>query len=99
MATKKPSESGFTIYTKSGCINCSKVKRMLEDNCIKYEIIDCDDYIIEDKESFLFFMKTLTNVEIKTFPLVFNNGVFIGSYIETKNYIEKVNCFDTNLDF
>ena len=31
--------------------------------------------------------------------MVFNNGTFIGSYEETKDYVNKMNCFDTNLNF
>lgn len=27
---EKPHESGYTVYTKSGCPNCSKVKNYLK---------------------------------------------------------------------
>ena len=40
MDFEKPSEKNFTIYSKSGCINCRKVKDLLKSNNIEYEIID-----------------------------------------------------------
>lgn len=94
-----PSNLGFTIYSKSGCLNCSKVKKLLQDNAINYNLIDCDDYIIEDKPDFLFFIKQVACVDVKVFPIIFHNGTFIGSYNETKDYIEKITCFDNNLTF
>jgi len=94
-----PSNLGFTVYSKSGCSNCSKVKNLLKDNAISYNLIDCDDYILEDKPGFLFFINQLASVDIKVFPIIFSNGTFIGSYNETKDYIEKINCFDNNLPF
>ena len=94
-----PLDSGFTIYSKSGCINCSRVKILLEENRVTYDLIDCDDYILEDKPRFLFFINKLAGVNVKTFPMVFNNGTFIGSYEETKDYVNKMNCFYTNLNF
>ena len=40
------------------------------------------------------------NTEVKQFPMIFNNGEFIGGFAETKEYIEK-NClaFEENADF
>jgi glutaredoxin len=94
MEFENPSETGFTIYSKSGCLNCSKIKKLLTENRISYNIIDCDDYIIEDKQGFLFFIKQLANIDVNVFPIIFNNGTFIGSYNETKDYVDKINCFD-----
>lgn len=94
-----PSNLGFTVYSKSGCLNCSKVKKLLQENMISYNLIDCDDYIIEDKPGFLLFINKVTSVDVKVFPIIFNNGTFIGSYNETKDYIDKINCFDNNLNF
>ena len=41
------SDDCFTIYTKSGCGNCIKVKTLLDENKIKYNKIECDEYLIE----------------------------------------------------
>ena len=55
----RPSESGFTIYSKSGCLQCSKVKTLLQDNKLDFTVVDCDEYILEDKLSFLLFMNNM----------------------------------------
>ena len=54
----KPSESCFTIYSKSGCFNCAKVKDFLQENNIPFTIIDCDEYLLENKAEFLNACKT-----------------------------------------
>lgn len=89
----EPSKTNFTIYSKSGCPNCTKVKNLLKEKKLIFTIIDCDDYLIEDKEIFLLFIEKYAEREYKTFPMVFENGKFIGGYNET---LEKVNII---LDF
>jgi glutaredoxin len=97
MEFEKPSDNNFTIYSKSGCINCRKVKDLLKNNNSEYEMIDCDDYLLEDKENFLLFIQSYSNAECKIFPMVFHNGKFIGSFNETKEYLDSIQ--KTNLDF
>jgi len=100
MDFEKPSEKIFTIYSKSGCINCRKVKDLLKANNIEYEIIDCDDYLLENKEQFLFFIQSYTNVVCKTFPIVFYDENFIGGFNETKDHLETLKPIEKpNLDF
>ena len=100
MDFEKPSEKKITIYSKSGCINCRKVKDLLKSNNIEYEIIDCDDYLLEDKDKFLFFIQSYSIVECKTFPMVFHDEKFIGSFNETKDHLETLKTLEkTNLDF
>jgi len=84
-----PSTSGFTIYSKSGCPNCTKVKNILKEQAIQFNVVDCDEYLIEDKDNFLLFIKSYANQDYKLFPMVFNDGIFIGGYNETKEYIDK----------
>ena len=86
----KPFPTGFTIYSKSGCPNCNKVKLLLKEKNLLFSIIDCDEYILENKDFFLLFIKELINKEWKTFPIVFDNGKFIGGYQETQKYIDKL---------
>ena len=62
-------------------------------------MIDCDDYIIEDKENFLLFIKERVNKEYKTFPMVFNDGNFVGGFTETQDYFNKLLTFDEKSDF
>ena len=84
-----PSTEQFTIYSKSGCINCVKVKQLLKSSGKPFNIIDCDEYLLETKTEFLDFIKTIAKVEYKMFPMVFLNGDFIGGYTETNKYLEK----------
>ena len=88
---KKPSEATqYTVYSKSGCPNCKKVKELLKTKNLLFTIIDCDDYLLDNKESFLLFIQDLTSQEWKTFPIVFNkDSRLIGGFIDTKLYLEQ----------
>ena len=94
MEFKEPFKTGFTVYTKSGCPNCSKVKKIFNERKMSYQIIDCDDYLIEDKINFLLFIEKKTNIIFKSFPMIFNDDIFIGGYQETINYVDKLLSFD-----
>lgn len=82
-----PYDSDFTIYTKSGCKFCSEVKKLLKINKLKYMVVDCDDYLLDNKEQFLDFIATICGKTVKTFPIVFFNENFVGGYIETDKFI------------
>ena len=90
MSFIEPNKEHFTIYSKSGCQNCMKLKAFLKEKCLLFTIIDCDEYILEDKEAFLTFIKEKTSVEHKTFPIVFYYGEFIGGFTETQKYVERM---------
>ena len=92
-----PCDDNYTIYTKSSCIYCKKAKTLLENEEVK--IIDCDDYLIEDKESFLSFIKNLNdNIEHRTFPIIFHKKKFIGGYDKLVESYLNDNLFN-NSDF
>ena len=75
-------------------------KKMLKDKNLIFNVVDCDDYIIEDKENFLLFIKDLSQREIKQFPIIFHDGVIVGGYKETKELLDKLFLsFDNILDF
>jgi glutaredoxin len=78
MDFEKPSK-GFYIYSKSGCPNCIKVKTLLKDNNLNFTIINCDEYILENKFSFLEFMKEISQKEIKIFPMIFFENLSLHS--------------------
>lgn len=100
MEFEKPSDTDFTVYSKSGCPNCSSVKKILKDKNFIFNVVDCDEYIIEDKENFLLFIKDLSQREIKQFPIIFYAGNIIGGYNETRDYIDKLFLsFEENLNF
>lgn len=88
-----PFEKGFTIYTKSGCKFCTEVKKLLKLNKMDYETIDCDDYLLNNKEDFLTFIGNNAGKSVRTFPMVFYNRKFIGGYIETEKFIISNNAF------
>ena len=88
-----PNSQGYTIYSKSGCPFCTKVKRLLEKEAPSPLLVDCDDYLLENKEAFLIFIKEMAGKEYKTFPMIFHNGDFIGGFTETKEHYEKQSAF------
>ena len=71
-----------------------KVKTLLAEKKCEFVVIDCDEYLFEDKDGFLAFIKERANKECRTFPMVFNDGKFIGGFIETQYYIDKFLSFD-----
>ena len=88
---RTPSNKEYTIYSKSGCPNCIKVKELLQSNNIAFTVIDCDEYLIERKPEFLLFIQELTSREWKTFPIVFTiDGVFVGGFTDTRIYLEQL---------
>jgi glutaredoxin len=88
MEFESPSESGFTIYSKSGCPNCLKVKSLLKEKNLQFNIINSDEYIFEYKEAFLKFIKDISNKEVKTFPIIFYDKEFVGCYNETREFVD-----------
>jgi glutaredoxin len=94
---ERPSKKGFTIYSKSGCPNCSKVKKLLKEKNLLFNVIDCDDYILGEKQSFLNFIKNISNKEISIFPIIFYESKLVGGFNETSEFIEKLLLsFDDN---
>jgi hypothetical protein len=44
-------------------------------------------------------MNNMTQRDIKMFPMIFYNGTFIGSYPETREYVDKLVSFDNDAPF
>jgi glutaredoxin len=84
MEYEVPTENGYTIYSKSGCPNCTKAKKLLISENV--DVIDCDEYLLDDKEEFLSFMSILIGKDYRMFPMIFKNSVFIGGYTELQKY-------------
>jgi glutaredoxin len=100
MDFEKPSKLGFTIYSKSGCSFCLKAKALLKEKNLLFHIIDCDEYILEDKSSFLAFINGISDKEVSSFPIIFYEYKFIGGYSEMIHFIDKLLLsFDENLSF
>ena len=90
MEITEPTEKNFTIYSKSGCINCTSVKRLIKENNFLFTEINCDEYILEDKEEFLKFIENKAETSYKTFPMVFYDAKFIGGLAHTTEFINKL---------
>jgi hypothetical protein len=95
----EPLKTGFTIYSKSGCSNCTKVKKLLLEKKICFLDVDCDEFLIEDKEGFLLFIRERANKEYRIFPMVFKDAKFVGGFAETQEWIDKNLCFVNDGDF
>jgi glutaredoxin len=86
----EPSKKGFTVYSKSGCPNCLTIKKIIKEQKIFLYEINCDEYILENKDSFLNFIENIAETSYKTFPMIFYDGKFIGGFAHTKDFINKL---------
>jgi glutaredoxin len=89
----EPSKKGFTIYSKSGCPNCISVKKCIKEKNFLLTEINCDEYILEDKEEFLQFIENKAETCYKTFPMVFYDGKFVGGLTQTIEFTNKLLSF------
>ena len=96
MEYERPSKTNYTVYSKSGCSFCVKAKNLLENE--PFEVVDCDDYLLDDKLAFLDFMKRIIGREHRTFPMVFDRtGQFVGGFTELKaSYVAPQPCCVNN---
>jgi glutaredoxin len=93
--------SEYTIYTKSGCDFCKKVKNLLTLENKSFNEINCDKLLTSNilRAQFLSTIKNKTGIDWKTFPIVFNKTHFIGGYNETVKYIEREKSFTSSYHF
>lgn len=82
-----PTLSGFTIYGKTGCSYCEKVKGLLAEYNEPFVYVNCDEYLEANRDAFMEFIKTLAGREYKTFPMVFAAKMFVGGYTDTMKVI------------
>jgi glutaredoxin len=90
MKFEEPSSSGYTIYSKSGCVYCNKSKHELNLHNLVPVVVDCDEYLLEDRAGFLEFIKSKAGKDYRSFPMIFYNGQFIGGYVELKSQMVDV---------
>lgn len=86
----EPDSMSFTVYSKSGCPHCTIVKKFIKDKHFFVNEINCDEYLLENKEGFLKFIEELAGKSHKTFPMVFYRGTFIGGLTDTIDTIDKI---------
>lgn len=81
-----PSPIGYTIYSKSGCVYCERVKELLQYE--KTTVVDCDAYLLNDRDWFLQTMRAHCGRDYQMFPMVFYNGTFLGGFDDTKEFYQ-----------
>jgi len=86
----EPIKKGFTVYSKSGCSNCLTIKKIIKENNFFYLEVNCDEYILENREKFLTFIEDRAETSYKIFPIVFYDGKFVGGMVHTKEFIDKL---------
>jgi len=72
----------YTVYTKSGCRYCALVKELLDELGEPVIYINCDEELLNDKETLLNSLEKKAGRPHKTFPMVFLDGEFVGGFIE-----------------
>jgi hypothetical protein len=65
MQFPKPQKGIITIYSKSECNYCIKAKALLEEKKYNFSIINCDKFILENKDDFLLFIREMIDKEYK----------------------------------
>ena len=97
MNFEEPIANQYTIYSKSGCPYCIKAKTLLKETNLTYNVVNCDEYLLECKTEFLAFIETIyktntdtnTNTKITTFPIIFHDKQLVGGFKELKNYLKE----------
>ena len=95
---KKPTNTGYTIYTMSKCKYCVMAKEHIKDKSTsKCVNINCDKFLktCRERDNFFQFMKEHTIIPYFYFPMIFKNGKFIGGLKELlalskSKYIKKI---------
>jgi glutaredoxin len=95
MEIPKPKNGIITVYSKSGCPGCNNVKKLLIEKHINHTIIDCDEFLLENREALLYFMETIAGMKCNIFPMVFDGNTFIGGYKQTLKYFDDLINFDS----
>ncbi|MFY7729902.1 MAG: glutaredoxin [Flavobacterium sp.] len=90
MEVQAPESKGFTVYSKSGCPQCWTVKQHIKEKHFLLTEINCDEYLLEDKEAFLESIQEYTKVAQKTFPMVFYDGKYLGGWGATVDFMDKM---------
>lgn len=83
-----PSADGFTVYTKTKCDHCVKLKEHLREKYMVFQEVVCDDYLTQDRNGFLSFIQSNTPGRTHTtFPMAFYQGFFVGGREDTEKYV------------
>ena len=89
-----PLDEGYTIYSKIGCINCTKIKQFLKQKKIFFLEVQCDEFLLEDKEQFLLIINEIdSEIDWKKYEILleksiskYNNHCFVDNMYKTEDY-------------
>jgi glutaredoxin len=90
----EPLENCITVYSDDGCYGCIKIIEFLNENNINHSVVDCTNYFPHNITPLaLFVNKHIKNFEDYcdkyknkiVFPMIFNEGQFIG-YLPLEEY-------------
>jgi len=81
----------FTILTKTGCNNCKTLKKVLELNKYMTLMVNCDEYLINDRDGFIKAIREQMHSDIEKiyFPIVFYDGIYVENPYEFIKLIEE----------
>jgi hypothetical protein len=57
-----PLTQGYTVYSKSGCGYCTKIKKLLLEKNIFFLEVECDNFLLENKEQFYYITDNNNNL-------------------------------------
>ena len=83
----------YIIYSKQGCENCEKAKRLLTNE--KKIIIECDQMLKNNRGELIKSLELKTHRPFKTFPLIFVDDMYVGDYEDLVEYL----AFEMNEEF
>jgi glutaredoxin len=83
----------FLLYTKSNCPDCITAKKLLHKE--ETIIINCDDLLENDRETFIKEMRKKIKKDRITFPIVFLDDMYLGGIIDLFNHL----VFNLDEDF
>jgi glutaredoxin len=76
----------FVIYSKSDCLNCAKAKLLLHDK--SKIVVNCDELLKTDRESFMNEMEKKMKCKFKSFPMIFIDDIYLGGYDELVDHLQ-----------
>lgn len=72
----------YTVYSKANCVQCTQAVFLLKNNGAEHEVKKLDeDYVRADLDKLI---ADSGNPPPRSFPVVFKDGVFVGSLPEVK---------------
>jgi glutaredoxin len=88
----------YTVYTKSDCSYCDKIKQLMDEYNETVNYILCDEWLVNNRILFLNIMRIKTQKDDVTFPIVFFEGKYIGGFDECEKKV-RINPVIEPLDF